>query len=169
LIVSLAAVALFGNPSITARGALAASAYYWTTLLFDLLMLFLTCVVFDATFSCLRFASKLRRAEPQWPAESPSQFNDRLQPQGDVVRDAITLRFVAARTRCIDLLLTYPSVLIAVRIVTGSTVHANYPPNLSRFIAAGMSLAVVFACAIVLRYAIDSAKGNEAELAGAKG
>jgi hypothetical protein len=40
--------------------------------------------------------------------------------------------------------------LIALLAVTSSTAFANYPPNLSSFIAVGASLAVVIACAIVL-------------------
>jgi hypothetical protein len=151
LIVSLVAVPIFGNPSTPARGALAASAYHWATLLFDLLLLFVTGIVFDATFCCLRFVSKLRRAGPQSPAEPTSGFDGRLRQQGDVVRQWINLEFVARRTRCIGALMSYPLVLIALSVVTSSNAFANYPPNLSRFVATGMSLAVVFACAVALR------------------
>jgi hypothetical protein len=40
-------------------------------------------------------------------------------------------------------------------MVTSSTAYANYPPNLSRFVAAGMSLAAVAACAIMLYFVVD--------------
>jgi hypothetical protein len=150
LIVTLFVVPLFGNPSIPARGALAASAYFCTTFLCTLLMVFLTCFVFDATYGCLHFVRKLRRAKCKWPAETTSLFNGRLQLQEDVVRDWINLELVARRTRCIGSLIYYPFVLIALLAVTSSTAFANYPPNLSSFIAVGASLAVVIACAIVL-------------------
>jgi hypothetical protein len=176
LVVSLVVVPLFGNPSAPARGALATSAYFWTTFLYAQLMLFLTYFVFDATFCCLRFVRKLRRVEPQWPATTTSLFNDRPQPPGGVVRRWINLEFVERRTRCIGALIYYPVFLSALLIVTSSTAYANYPPNLSRFVAVGLSLAVVIAGAIALcreanglraaakqnlQRTIISAKGNE--------
>jgi len=118
LIVTLFVVPLFGNPSIPARGALAASAYFCTTFLCTLLMVFLTCFVFDATYGCLHFVRKLRRAKCKWPAETTSLFNGRLQLQEDVVRDWINLELVARRTRCIGSLIYYPFVLIALLAVT---------------------------------------------------
>jgi hypothetical protein len=152
LIVSFVAVPIFGNPSVPARGALAASAYYWSTLLFDLLLLFVTGIVFDATFCCLRFASKLRRAGPQSPAEPTSGFDGQLRQ--------LNLEFLAWRVRCIGALMSCPLVLIALSTVTSSTAFANYPPDLSRFVATGMSLAVVFACAVALRFEASKARAT---------
>jgi hypothetical protein len=160
LIVSSVAVPIFGNPSAPARGAVAASAYHWATLLFDLLLLFVTGIVLDATFCCLRFVSKLQRAGPQSPAEPTSGFDGRLRQQGDVVRQWINLEFVARRTRCIGALMSYPLVLIALSLVTSSNAFANYPPNLSRLVATGMSLAVVFACAVALRFEANKARAT---------
>jgi len=121
LFVSLVAVPLFGDPSVHARGALAANAYYWTTLLYDLLMLFLTCFVFDAMFCCLRFVGRLSRGQCAWPEETSRLFNDRLAPQGDVVRDWFNLEFVARRARCIGSLIYYPG--LTDRIVHGDEQH----------------------------------------------
>ncbi len=155
LIVSLFAVPLFGNPSVPVRGALAASAYCWSTFLYDLLMLFLTCFVFDATFCCLRFVGRLCRAQCAWPEETSRLFNDRLPPQGDTVRDWFNLEFVASRARCIGSLIYYPVGLIALFMVTSSTAYANYPQNFSRFAAAGISLVALLACAAALCIAAD--------------
>jgi hypothetical protein len=152
LIVSLVAVPLFGSPSVPARGALAASAYYWSTLLFDLLLLFVTGIVFDATSCCLHFASKVRRAGPQSPAEPTSGFDGRLRQ--------LNLEFLAWRVRCIGALMSCPLVLIALSTVTSSNAFANYPPDLSRFVATGMSLAVVFACAVALRVEANKARAT---------
>jgi hypothetical protein len=102
-------------------------------------MVFLTCFVFDATYGCLHFVRKLRRARCKWPAETTSLFSGRLQLQEDVARDWINLELVARRTRSIGSLIYYPFVLIALLVVTSSTAFANYPPNLSSFIAVGAS------------------------------
>jgi hypothetical protein len=96
LFVSLVAVPLFGDPSVHARGALAANAYYWTTLLYDLLMLFLTCFVFDAMFCCLRFVGRLSRAQCAWPEETSRLFNDRLAP-GSTWNSSQGVRAASAR------------------------------------------------------------------------
>jgi hypothetical protein len=148
---------------------------------FDVLILFLTYFVLDAMCCCLCFVSKLRRAQLQWPAEATSLLNDRLRPHGDVVRDWFNLESVAKRARCIGALVYYLVVLIALFIVTSSAAYAKYPPNLSRFLAVGMSLSVVFACAIALCFeakrvramakqnllcAIISAKGNRVNSIG---
>ncbi len=158
LIVSLVAIPLFGNPFAPVRGALAASAYSWTTFLFDLLTLFLTCFVLDATFCCLRFGRKLRHREPNWQAWPPRRFDDRLRQEAVVARDWENLEFVAKRARCIGALLSYPAALIALLAVTGGAAHANYAPYLSQVVTGSLSLAAVFGCAIILRVEANSAR-----------
>ncbi|MCI0735469.1 MAG: hypothetical protein L0Y50_04245, partial [Beijerinckiaceae bacterium] len=164
LIVRFVVIPMFGNPIVPARGELAAAAYYWSTLLYGLLMLFLIFFVFDATCSCLRFVNKIRSAQSKWPAGTASYFSTRLRLQGDLVHDWIDLEFVARRTRCIGSLIYYPFVLIALLIVTRSTVFASFPPNPSSLIALAISLCVVFSCAIMLCWEAkavrDTAKRN---------
>jgi hypothetical protein len=78
--------------------------------------------------------------------------------QTHLVDEWIDLEFVAKRTRCIGSLIYYPFVLIALLIVSRSTVFANYAPCLTNLIAAGISLSVVFGCAIVLWWAATAAR-----------
>ena len=68
----------------------------------------------------------------------------------------IDLDFVAKRTRCISTLIYYPFILIALVIVTRSTVFANYTPNPKIFVFQGTCLAIVFGCAIALCWAAQA-------------
>ena len=62
----------------------------------------------------------------------------------------IDLDFVAKRTRCISSLIYYPFILIALVILTRSTVFANYTPNLKILVFQGTCLTIVFGCAVAL-------------------
>jgi hypothetical protein len=148
---------LFGWPTFPSRSDFAASAYLRTTCLDVGFMLFLTFFVFDATCFCLLFVNKLRRAET-WPAETMSVYKGRLRLQAKSVHDWINLEFVAKRTRCVGSLIYYPFVLIALLIVSRSTVFANYAPSPAILIAQGISLCVVFSCAIMLCLAAKTAR-----------
>ncbi|QBR72208.1 hypothetical protein CU048_14050 [Beijerinckiaceae bacterium] len=149
---------MLGQPTIPARGILAYNAYWWTTRLDVILMLFLTFFVFDATCFCLLFVNKLRRAATQWPLETIKLFEKRMQLQPEIVHDWIDLEFVAKRTRCIGWLIYYPFVLIALLIISRSSVFANYAPSSTILVAQGISLSVVFGCAIMLWWAATSAR-----------
>jgi hypothetical protein len=121
-------------------------------------MLFLTFFVFDATLFCLLFINKLRRAQTAWPAKTKVIYDGRLRLQTKLVHDWIDLDFVAKRTNCIGALIYFPLVLIALLIVSRSTAFANFAPSLTILIAQGLSLSVVFGCAIMLWWAAKKAR-----------
>jgi hypothetical protein len=159
---------IFGMPMHPARGVRAFDFYCWTTYIDVPLMLFLTFFVFDATLSCLLFVNKLRRrAQAQWPPKTLGVYKGRLQLQTNLIHDWIDLAFVAKRTNCVGSLIYYPFVLIALLIVSRSTAFANYAPSLTILVAQGISLSIVFSCAIMLcwvaRATRDMAKQNLAE------
>ena len=74
---------------------------------------------------------------------------------------------MAKRTNCISSLIYFPFVLIALLIVSRSTAFANYAPSLTILISQGISLTIVFSCAILLcwvaRATRDLAKQNLTE------
>jgi hypothetical protein len=71
---------------------------------------------------------------------------------------------VAKRTNCIGSMIYFPFVLIALLIVSRSTVFANYAPSLTILVWQGISLSIVFSCAVMLwwvaRATRDGAKQN---------
>ena len=158
---------MFGVPVVPVRGGLALNWYWWTVLGDAMLMQFLTFFVFDATLFCLLFVNKLRRTQTAWPSTTMGVYKDRLRLQTKLVHDWIDLDFVAKRTRCIGSLIYFPFVLIALLIVSRSTVFANYAPSLTILISQGISLSIVFGCAFMLwwsaKAARDTAKQNLAD------
>jgi hypothetical protein len=149
---------LFGYPTNPAQGTFAQSVYYLVTIFDVLLMQFLTFFVFDATHFCLLLVNKLRRPQTEWPPKTMGVYKKRLRLQTKLVHDWIDLDFVAKRTRCIGSLIYYPFVLIALLVVSRSTVFANYAPCLTNLVAAGISLSVVYGCAIMLWWAAKAAR-----------
>ena len=149
---------MLGHPATPARGDFALTAYFWATRLDVIFMLFLTFFVFDATCFCLLFINKLRQTKTEWPYETGEDFKRRLRLQTDLIHDWIDLEFVAKRTRSIGWLIYYPFVLIALLILSRTTVFANYPPSPTILIAQGLSLSIVFGCAIMLWWAATAAR-----------
>ncbi|HEX3494865.1 MAG TPA: hypothetical protein VHT48_05795 [Methylocella sp.] len=141
---------MFGVPAHPTRGPLAFKFYFRTTIGDVLCMDFLTFFVFDATLSCLLFVNKLRRAQSLWPQATLGVYKGRLQLQTNLIHDWIDLDFVAKRTKCIGSLIYFPFVLIALLIVSRSTIFANYAPSLTILIAQGITLSIVFSCAIMM-------------------
>ena len=113
-------------------------------------------LVFDATLLCLRFVKELCRSSTEWPAETKTQFENRLGLDHQIIGKWIDLDFVAKRTRCISSLIYYPFILIALVILTRSTVFANYTPNLKILVFQGTCLTIVFGCAVALCLAAQS-------------
>lgn len=149
---------LFGKSTNPARGTFAQSVYLWITLSDVLLMQFLTFFAFDATHFCLLLVNKLRRPQTEWPPKTMGVYKKRLRVQTKLVHDWIDVDFAAKRTRCIGSLIYYPFVLIALLVVSRSTVFANYAPCLTNLVAAGISLSVVYGCAIMLWWAATAAR-----------
>ena len=159
---------LLGSPINPARGSFSLfghafttmSAYKFTTVTDVVCMQALMFLVFDATWLCLRFVKELCRDPHEWPAKTKAQFECRLGLEHQFVDAWIDLEFVAERTRCISTLVYYPFILIALLIVSRSTAIANYPPNLAIVVIQGISLTIVFGCAIALCLAAQAVRGT---------
>src|SRR5262249_22400074 len=103
----------------------------------------------EALFFIL-FVKKLRHAQTEWPEQTVQFYKERLRLQSELVNDWIDLQFVAKRTGCIAKLIYYPLGIIALFILAGITVFADYPPSLSILVTQWISFTIVIGCAIVL-------------------
>jgi hypothetical protein len=110
----------------------------------------------------VRNINKLRRATV-WPTGTTEHFGELLRLQDGAVHNWIDLEFVAKHTRCIGWLIYYPFVLIAMLIMSRSTVFANYAPSLTIYIALGISLSIVFGSAVMLCWAARAAQETARE------
>jgi hypothetical protein len=145
------------------RGELSKMFFRYTFKAEVISMLAMMYLVFDATWLCLRFVKELCRGSNVWPSLTRAQFESRLGLEQGVVDKWIDLDFVAKRTRCISSLIYYPFILIALVILTRSTVFANYNPNLKILLFQGICLIIVFGCALALCWAAQSMRNAAKE------
>jgi hypothetical protein len=151
-----------GMPFFAYRSDLAYEMYFATGLVDWLLTMFLMFTIFDATCSCLFFVKKLsldKRSRP-WPPTTKGIYNGwlRLPQKDDLINEWISLDFVAKRTCCIGKLIYYPFVLLAIMILSRSTVFANFAPSMVIIFTHGISLLILLACAIMVWLAAKSAR-----------
>jgi len=151
-------ILIFGSPVTPARGELASGVWIWVTFIDVVLAQFLIFFVFDATLFCLLFVNELRRGLTQWPIETKEKFEGRLGLKHELIAEWINLDFVARRTKCLSNLIYYPFVVIALLIVSRSTVFANYAPSPPILITLGISLTIAVGCAVWLRWAAEAAR-----------
>jgi hypothetical protein len=71
----------------------------------------------------------------------------------------IDLHFVAKRTGCIDALAIYSFFLLALIILSQSSLFGNYSANWPAFITAAVGLLIVFGCVWLLSVAAERARG----------
>lgn len=147
---------LLGQAVTPQRGEFGRRVLRYTSKAEIICMMAVMYVVFDATWLCLRFVKDLCRSATEWPSQTRKQFEDRLGLEPRFIDKWIDLDFVAKRTRCISTLIYYPFLLIALVIMTRSTVFANYTPNPKILVFQGTCLAIVFGCAIALCWAAQS-------------
>jgi hypothetical protein len=163
LIDMLVIIPLFGTPTFPVRGERAHSFYIFTIWMDAILMQFLIFFVLDATFSCLLFVNRLCLPQTKWLPATIERFGRALHLNGDNTDDWMDLKVVAERTRCIGSLVYYPFVVIALLVVSRSTVFANFAPNLTILITQGISLSLVLACSIMLWWAATTVRDRTKE------
>ena len=161
---SLLLVGFWGKPSNPARGDMAWKIYDILTVVDVVVMLFLVFFVFDTTFRCLLFVTRLVKHRTQWPRTTKEcfnakyGFNERPTDHG-VLDDWIDMYFIAKRTRCINEIIYYPFAIIALMIVSRSAVFGDFALNLPIIIIQAICLLIVFGCAIALNLAAEEARG----------
>jgi hypothetical protein len=85
------------------------------------------------------------------------------QYSGDIhifplIDDWIDLTFVEKRTECINRFISYPFIVIALLLLSRSTLFAEYPPDPTIVITTGISLIVAFICAWLLPRAAEETR-----------
>jgi hypothetical protein len=159
---------VFGNPPAPARGSVSLVAYRSVTFLLVFATLFLIFFVADTTLLCWRVV-KAFREEPTsgphteksiWPARTMEEFSNRLGLSPAFLDDWIGLLFVSKRTKCINTLIYYPFLIIALLVVSRSRLFANYGPSVPDLITMGVGVLIVIACAVALRWSAEATRAK---------
>ena len=164
---------IFGEQEVSARGDLVRMIYPYVTYLDVLFLQLLIVFVLDVTCLTLSLISKLseptswhREARARYAAElglerfsgprlMPLPGDDKVQP---IIDDWIDLAFIEQRTRCINQLIIYPFAVIALLLVSRSTLIANQGPDAPFLITTAISLIIAFGCALALPHAAEKAR-----------
>jgi hypothetical protein len=149
---------VFGSPNDPARDPATRQLYTVITLADVVATQFLIFLVADATvFSCL-FVRALRRNRSVWPDGSRRAFAALLGIEGAAVDEWINTQFVAMRTQCIINLIYLPFVMIALLIVSRSSVIDSFAGSQTLVLLHCTSLAVVGGCVLWLRWEAEQAR-----------
>jgi hypothetical protein len=149
---SLVLLPIFGPPNNPARDGATRAIYIAVTTLDFFATQFLIFLVADATLFSCQLVRALREAPRSvWPKESEEAYRAQ-HGVGDAAADEwLNLTFVAMRTSCIMRLIYYPFIMIALLIVSRSTVFDNFAASGTILISQAVSLAVVAGCVVWLR------------------
>jgi hypothetical protein len=149
---------IFGVPRPPARGDLSVRAYQTVTILLFLATLFLIFFVADSTLLCWRMVKALRAETTIWPAKTLKEVGERLALEKSDLDDWIDLVFVSKRTKCINTLIYYPFVILALFVASRSPLFANYAPSIPVLIATGLGVLVVIGCAVALHWSAEASR-----------
>ena len=151
-------VLIFGNPHAPTRGDISAVFYHAVTLLLFGATLVLIFFVADATWLCWRLTRDIRTPTIVWPARTLQEFSGRYGLPPEVLGDCIDLIFVAKRSKCITTLLYGPFLIIALIVISGSPVLANYGRCIPYIITMAVAVLIVTACGVALRLSAETTR-----------
>jgi len=152
--------AIFGSPEPIARQS-SLRGLYWILLWGEALTTwFLIFVVADATLLCVLFVKELLRFPSDWSTETVEPYPAELNLESTHLdRDClIDLHFIAKRTGCIDALAIYSFFVLALIILSQSSLFGIYPANWPAFITTAVGLLIVFGCVWLLSSAAEGAR-----------
>jgi hypothetical protein len=135
-------------------------------------MLLLIFFVVDATLLCYQLVNALRnklpahddlgpevapaeRCETRWPEPTLNKYAAKLGVDKCYLDDWITMHFVARRTRAVARLVYYPFIVIALMVLSRSSLFDNWTTPVGLVIVVTLSVAIVLTCAILLRVAAE--------------
>ncbi len=151
---------IFGNPHAPARGGTSFVLYGAITFLLFLSTLVLIFFVADATLLCWRLVRDCRTETAIWPAETLQEFSGRLHLPQEFLDDWIDLIFIAKRTKCINTLLYWPFLILALIVISHSPLLAKYGRSIPDLVAIGVAVLIVTACAVALRWAAEDSRAK---------
>jgi len=151
---------VFGNPHPPTRGAVSLWAYRSVTFLLLFATLFLIFFVADATWFCWRVVKACRSQVNVWPPSTLELFSKRLGLPEHALYDWADLVFLSKRTKLITTLIYYPFLIIALLVVSRSTLFANYGANIPDLVTMGVGVLIVSGCAVALRWSAETSRAK---------
>jgi hypothetical protein len=151
---------IFGSSRAPTRGDTSFVLYHIVTFALVMSTLVLIFFVADATWLCWRLTRDCRAETAIWPAATLQEFSNRFRLPAQYLDDWIDLIFVSKRTKCINTLLYWPFLIIALIVVSHSPLLARYGRSIPDVVAIGVALLIVIACAVALRWAAEGSRAK---------
>ncbi|MHC4176184.1 MAG: hypothetical protein ACYSWU_01685 [Planctomycetota bacterium] len=147
-------------PNLPYRGWVSRWVALPVTLAAVLAMILLVFFVLDATHFCRRFLRKLAEGTSDWPKRAIERVQDeRGQVERGDLRELLTIRLIANRTRVVGRLMYAPCFIIFLLLVSRHPLSDNWNFSWPLLVLATLNLGGAVLCAIVLR--IDARKARE--------
>jgi hypothetical protein len=182
LAIFIVACSNIGFPLVHARGTFSWSLF-WTITFFDVAcLLCLLFLVFDTTLLLLIFTKGLGRDQTQWPnevklhldlgkyiGEFPKERERKEAPDKEIydfdcqfkseaIDYLLDVLFIQERTKCVSHLVYYPFIVLAMMILSRSSLFANLPLSLPILITEVLGLVVVVGWGILMNLAAEEAR-----------
>jgi hypothetical protein len=142
-----------------ARGSFAQSSFWWVSRANFIAALFLTFLVADATLYSRSFIKRLTAMSTIWGQPTILQYQGHFQlldPRD--FRDWIGLQFLAERTRCINKLIYFPFLVLAILIFSRSHFFDDFSMPWSGVIAYSASFCILVGTAVAYRSTAEKAR-----------
>lgn len=109
-------------------------------------------LVADATFLCVSFVSGIQEFTSVWPNETIKKYKDLYNVDGVYLDQWIDMNVVARRTSCISVLIYYPFAILALLILSHTSLFDYFPPNWPLITLGTAGLMILFVCSLALRW-----------------
>jgi len=143
---------VFGFPQAPSRGSLSSHAYFITTTVEVVAMLFAIFFVVDATLLSTLFVRELPSFPSIWPSKTKDIYRNKLGIGESMPDDWIDVQFVARRTQTIVSLIYWPFLLIALLIFSRSSYFAAFTVHPTLVIGWGICVLTLVTCVLLLRW-----------------
>ena len=156
-------LALHAPRFIPQRGDLSLTVHEGLHTLVFIAIYFLVFFVVDATTFCVSFVRGLQMHKANWPVATLVKFEHELQIPRAYLNDWIDLEFIAMRTKSVTRLIYYPFIVLSLFVVSRSPFFDHWYMPITGLVLAVLGAGVALACAVALRYAAESARGEAIE------
>ena len=157
---AFALLTVYGWPVTPGRDLVAIDIFDKLTPLVVTATLILLFFVFDATLSLSIFVSQLSSQRTVWPNDTRELYAGRtgLATKDEIIDYWIDIDFIAKRSACIGDLIYYPFIILALLILSRSTIFAAFIPNIPIIFTLSLSFSILWGCAFLLRKAAEDAR-----------
>jgi hypothetical protein len=149
---------IFGSPEPTTRSLALRGFDHALLWLESAATWFLILFVADATLFCVRFVKEIKCVKSEWPPWILEKYQKEMNVNRAFLDQWVDLQFIAKRTACVGGVVYYPFIILALLIISRSSVFDLSPPNVPMLIMMVLGFAVVISCAIGLSWSASDAR-----------